>query len=216
MKLGAYVPGARSNPALLDSFAALVGGMPSLVMDYPNGPTQSYSTFYAKGASAIVDRGAIPILSWQMPKVADILAGKWDDYFGQYALDYDQWGGFAYFRPFYEFNGTWSPWYTAVAADHVAAWRQVRRHFLFMGTSAKFVWCPNRTGRDLTAWYPGADWVDEVGADCYNFGAIYGGWTQPSACYGPTLGAETMSCECYATITSELERVVYRAMLQRA
>lgn len=27
---------------------------------------------------------------------------------------------------------------------------------------------------------------------------------------------EAMSCECYATITSELERVVYRAMLQRA
>jgi CRP-like cAMP-binding protein len=27
---------------------------------------------------------------------------------------------------------------------------------------------------------------------------------------------ETMSCECYATITSELERVVHRALLQRA
>jgi hypothetical protein len=27
---------------------------------------------------------------------------------------------------------------------------------------------------------------------------------------------EMMSCECYATITSELERVMYRALLQRA
>ena len=27
---------------------------------------------------------------------------------------------------------------------------------------------------------------------------------------------EMLSCECYATITSELERVVYRALLQSA
>jgi hypothetical protein len=89
----------------------------------------------------------------------------------------------------HEMNGDWYPWAVGVngntSDDYVAAWRHVHDLFRSVGVSnVRFLWSPNVpvSGQtsDLAAAYPGANMVDILGLDGYNWGAGDGHeWTEP-------------------------------------
>ena len=91
-----------------------------------------------------------------------------------------------------EMNGHWPwPWLRKDEAGETieqhapvynAAWKRVVDRFRAQGaTNAEFVWSPNiisGSADDFTPWYPGHDYVDWVGLDAYNWGAVHGRWVE--------------------------------------
>lgn len=85
-----------------------------------------------------------------------------------------------YFRPGYEMNETFMPWYVGDDAQTQADWVAAFRHIATVlraipGVSVKIIWNPNvrnyngRSGQlDVTTLYPGDSYVDVVGADLYS------------------------------------------------
>jgi beta-mannanase len=78
-------------------------------------------------------------------------------------------------------NGTWYPWGGTVngntAADYVAAWRHLHDVFREEGAAnVTWIWTPNgETIPDTAAnlpqrYWPGAQYVDWIGIDSYNWG----------------------------------------------
>jgi len=56
--------------------------------------------------------------------------------------------------------------------------------------NVKWVWAPNVPISDvpLSRWYPGADYVDVLGIDGYNWGSVPGHrWTSPNELFGSSL-----------------------------
>jgi Glycosyl hydrolase family 26 len=116
----------------------------------------------------------------------DIAAGKADDYIRAYARGIRADGGPFLIRLFGgEFNGSWwysqSPYanHSLTPADFANAWRRVVDIFRQEGAAnASFAWVPNaipaanRPGwidPNLSAYYPGDEYVDWAGADVYDF-----------------------------------------------
>ncbi|MCI1219144.1 MAG: hypothetical protein LKF99_01185 [Bifidobacterium sp.] len=97
----------------------------------------------------------------------------------------------------HEMNGDWYPWAVGVngnvSGDYVAAWRHVHGLFRSLGASnVKFLWSPNvplaSQTSDLAAAYPGADTVDMLGLDGYNWGDGDGhAWIEPDALFNAGL-----------------------------
>jgi hypothetical protein len=84
-----------------------------------------------------------------------------------------------------EMNGSWEPWSTGAngnqAGEYVQAWRHVVDVFRARGaTNAVWVWNPDRQyngATPMSSLWPGADYVDWVGLDLYNFATpAKGGW----------------------------------------
>src|SRR3954469_23088830 len=61
--LGVFIPGMPSNPSVLDQYAQLVGGKPAIAMWYQ--PWSEGGTFSAATASAVAQRGATPLVTWE-------------------------------------------------------------------------------------------------------------------------------------------------------
>jgi hypothetical protein len=186
--LGAYIPGAPSDPSRIDAYAALVGTMPQIVMWYQEWSGQ-WNAFYAKGADAVRARGAMPLISWEpwaetiedsQWSLNSIIDGSHDAYIHQWTHDVATWGYPIYVRPMHEMNGPWSAWGYGVngntAAQHVAAWRHIVDIANAEGaTNIRWVWSPNVDDGDprLVPYaniYPGDAYVDWVGLDGYNWG----------------------------------------------
>ena len=116
----------------------------------------------------------------------DIAAGKTDDYIRDYARGIRADGGPFLIRLFGgEFNGSW--WYSQspnanhslTPADFANAWRRVVDIFRQEGAAnASFAWVPNAIPAanqpgwidpNLSAYYPGDEYVDWAGADIYDY-----------------------------------------------
>ncbi|PRY17924.1 glycosyl hydrolase [Kineococcus rhizosphaerae] len=93
-----------------------------------------------------------------------------------------KWGdrkGHVYVRPFHEMNGNWYNWSVrnpSDAANFVKYWRTVvhPKWTSVMGDDDRFhlVWSPNRdtsTSVDVRTMFPGAQYVDAIGVDYYDF-----------------------------------------------
>jgi beta-mannanase len=97
-----------------------------------------------------------------------------------------------------EMNGDWLPWSTGVngnrPGDYVAAWRHVRARFRRAGAdNAVWVWNPIAAydgSAPLRAVFPGADEVDWVAVDGYNWGNTRAwGWQSYADVFGSTIAA---------------------------
>jgi Glycosyl hydrolase family 26 len=197
--LGAYIPGAPSDPSKIDAYASLTGTMPHIVMWYQEWAGQ-WNTFYAKGADAIRARGAMPLISWEpwagtttdpLWSLNTIIDGSHDSYIHQWTHDVAAWGHPIYVRPMYEMNGPSSAWGYGVngntAADFVTAWRHMVDIARVEGaTNIRWVWCPNEDDGDprytsYASLYPGDAYVDWVGIDGYNWGTTqtWSSWQSP-------------------------------------
>ncbi|HET9198223.1 MAG TPA: LamG-like jellyroll fold domain-containing protein [Solirubrobacterales bacterium] len=132
---------------------------------------------FGAGVSDLVrSRGAIPMKTIGGPAnvLKDTLAGVYDDGFRAWAKAAAAFGDAVLLRPWWEFNlseGTWAWSGTARAADHKAAWRRLHDIVKPIAPNVLFVWCPNVVVAgtpDLTAWWPGEEYVDWTAMDGYS------------------------------------------------
>jgi hypothetical protein len=194
--LGANTTAFTEDPgAALDAFASRAKAMPRIVMyfqDWNEGwKTALLDPRYTK---PILARHAAPMITW-MPMLgggdplnqpdfapARIAAGAFDGYIERAAKEAVKFKRPFFIRLAHEMNGTWSPWGAVngnTPADYVAMWRHVVSIFRQEGAdNVRWVWSPNVYGVNsvapFQAYYPGNRWVDFVGLDGYNFGAVPG------------------------------------------
>jgi hypothetical protein len=158
---------------------------------------------------AAIEQGAMPILTWEpwhapSPEEAAssageqppfsllaIAAGDHDEHIRTWAQDLSQWGRDIVLRFAHEMNGDWYPWGAGVQGNtpdqYVQAWRHVRNVFDTTGAhNVRWCWAPNvpdglltETATMLMDFFPGADAVDLLGLDGYNWGpARSTGWIE--------------------------------------
>jgi Glycosyl hydrolase family 26 len=121
--------------------------------------------------------GRTPLLSWSAAPTTNasaIASGSQDATITAAAAALKAAGKTIYLRPFYEFDQPQGhPRYIGTPAQVIAAWQHTYNVFQSVGaTNVKFVWCPMsfdfKKGVAQQFW-PGAQYVDYVGADGYNF-----------------------------------------------
>lgn len=186
--LGAYIPGAPSDPSKIDTYAALTGSAPRIVMWYQLW-AQEFGSFDTKGVNEVRTRGAMPMISWDpwAGKIDDrdwslatINGGRYDEYLRKWTRDVAEWGHPLYVRPMYEMNGWWNSWSPGLNGnttdEFVRAWRRIVDIGREEGaTNIRWVWSPNIDNGNprLSSYasvYPGDDYVDWAGLDGFNWG----------------------------------------------
>ncbi len=134
--------------------------------------------------------GATPIVSlelwqWHAPRgdyLKRINAGAFDAYFRGWARDARRDGRRVLLRFGFEFNGDWFTW-GGDPQGFIRAWRRARRIFREVGAdNVEWVWSPNvvsvpdTPANAMHRYWPGAEWVDWIGLDGYNFGPNHDRW----------------------------------------
>jgi hypothetical protein len=187
--------GVYVDPWHLDEWAAHVGVRPQLVAKFEAfSRKRTLDDFIAES----VRRGVREILvTWEpwapvptslgvlkqsLPQPGfrnvDVARGAQDPYIRRFARSLASFHGIVHLRYAHEMNGTWYPW-SRDAAAYKRAWRHVVRVVRSAGAmNVRFAWSVNLTLyepfdvwlRHLNAYWPGARYVDEVGATMINFG----------------------------------------------
>lgn len=130
--------------------------------------------------------------------VYDILDGKYDDYFADYAGHLKDFGHPVLFRLNNEMNGDWC-WYSAIYTGkdtelYQAMWRYIHDIFQKNGVdNVVWVWNPHDLSRPAFKWnhylmyYPGDQYVDIIGLTGYNTGNYFPGeeWREFAEIYPP-------------------------------
>lgn len=130
--------------------------------------------------------------------VYDILEGRYDAYFNEYAQKMKEFGHPVLFRLNNEMNGDWcwySAYYTSKDAElYKAVWRYLYAIFAQNGVdNVIWVWNPHDVSRPDFKWnhfmmyYPGDEYVDVIGMTGYNTGTYFKGetWREFSEIYLP-------------------------------
>ncbi|MGS0687377.1 glycoside hydrolase family 26 protein [Nakamurella sp. GG22] len=158
---------------------------------------------------AIARYGALPEITWEpwnptsgaeQPDytLAAIANGEFDGYISTWARSAKAYGEPLFLRFAHEMNGDWYPWSVSrnggSPAQYVRAYRHVQEVFAANGAAnVRWVWSPNVILRgDVRAMvdsFPGADAVDVIGVDGYNFGPAVAGsaWRSPIQLFRATL-----------------------------
>jgi len=113
-------------------------------------------------------------------------------------------GNQIFIRFAHEMNGNWYPWSVAypgssnTAQDFIDMWTHVYDlvNSRWTGNNRQnvyWLWCPNNSdngGTPAEDYYPGDSYVDWVGLDGYNWGAIYSysSWSEPPQVFGGMIG----------------------------
>jgi hypothetical protein len=190
IQLGAYVRGAPGSGQTMDEYANLVGQRPGIVMwyrgfDQPLMYSSEIANLSARASTPMVSLEPVDQNGTDIP-LSQIAAGNFDSYIHKAASVAKAWGGRIMIRFAYEMNlspGAGIPWGGGpgavggnTAADYIAAWRHVVGIYRTDGaTNAEFVWAPNVDdgGIPFTQYFPGDEWVDDVGLDGYNWGSAF-------------------------------------------
>lgn len=215
---GAVVSTARSPEPLalgavtdtmqeFDAFRDVVGAPVGVYQWYQS--WEGSPAFDRPRADAAVQRGAVPLLTWEpwqpgagtaQPRYAleRIAAGDHDAYVAAFAQQVRDWGGPLALRVAHELNAPHYPWSAGVngnTPEHArAAWRHLREVFARHGADVVWVWSVNVSGPGTVpydALYPGDEQVDWVGLDGYNGGTAlpWGGWRSPEQLFAADLAA---------------------------
>ena len=212
IQLGVYNREAPGSTQKLDEYTNLVGQAPSIVMwyrglDQPLMYSSEMSNLAARGATPMVSLEPVDINGTDIP-LSQIAAGNYDSYLHKAAAVAKGWGSRLIVRFAYEMNlspGAGIPWGGGrgafagnSAADYVAAWRHVVSIFRADGASnTEFVWAPNVDdgGIPFTQYFPGDEWVDDIGLDGYNWGSAFASTGHSWLSLGDTFASS------YATLT---------------
>jgi hypothetical protein len=184
LELGVYSgasgqPTALQDPTVLDSYIAMVGRKPHIVMDYKNLTDPLLTPIEISNVQA---HGVRPMVTWQLYQsgwggptlsLQDVAAGLYDGYVRAAAelargLPFD-----VMIRFGHEMNGDWYEW-SGNPTAYVNAWRHVVSVFRAeSATNVRWVWSPNVDygSYPFAAYFPGDTWIDYVGLDGYNWGA---------------------------------------------
>jgi hypothetical protein len=130
--------------------------------------------------------GYLPLVTWepwlgaferyrgQNPRssLRKIASGEFDDYLRRFARDAVRYGHPFLLRPGHEATNAaygWAPEYGNDARDYRDFWAHVQRVLREEGAkNALLVWTPH--GLEEQAWFPGAEVVDWIGFDVFNYG----------------------------------------------
>jgi beta-mannanase len=177
------MPASAPASVQLGAFANEPGGITALQSDLSGHLTidhhyapWSYKA-WAKVTTADTAAGRIPLFSWSAAPTttaAAIASGAQDTTIVAAARALAATGQTIYLRPFYEFDQPQGhPRYIGTPADVITAWQRLVTLFRDNGaTNVKFVWCPmsfDFAKGVAQKFWPGASYVDYVGADGYNF-----------------------------------------------
>jgi hypothetical protein len=215
LKWGVYLPASESFSESYGQVSDIAGAHPDYVLKFA-ALAEAVPAVQLREISGL---GATPILSlepWDPPAgsggddataaavaqpdfaLSRIAAGGHDVGLIRWATGLRDLGFAVVLRFAHEMNGDWYPWAVGVngntSGDYVAAWRHVHKLFRSVGASnVQFLWSPNvpvaNQTSDLAAAYPGADAVDILGLDGYNWGEGDGHtWVEPAALFDAGLG----------------------------
>ncbi len=184
--IGAFINGF-SNQTLYES---AIGRKLSSVMWYVDFTTD----FPLSDCQNMKTKECIPDITWQpwsgtVPdstySLQNIIDGTFDTYLTKWANDAKSFGYPIFLRFAHEMNGNWYPWsgylngQASGPSRFISAWRHVYNIFKTAGaTNVTFVWNVNVTSvpgdswNDIENYYPGDDYVDWIGIDGYNWGAV--------------------------------------------
>ncbi len=191
----------------LDSYRSVTQKTPAIIMWFQAWERYRGNTFRVEECNAVIDRGAIPLISWEPwdpldrskdanYQLAKITAGVHDDYIREWAQDVQLVDGPVMLRPMHEMNGAWYPWNGTVNGntpeDYIAAWQHIHNIFAAEGvTNVTWVWSinclsqPNTPYNSFGAYYPGDAYVDWTSISGYNWGTStpQSGWEAYSSIY---------------------------------
>jgi hypothetical protein len=210
---GVFLPhGPQDGPA----FSTMIGAAPQWMLLFRD---WTHETPPLGDLEAVRAQGATPVLTWEpwyapgadtAPASASrqpafaltrLLAGDHDHRISTWAGALASWGHEVVLRFAHEMNGAWYPWGAGVqgntADQYVRAWRHVHDRFAAAGAAnVRWCWAPNvpapgagTEGAQLADCFPGADVVDVLGIDGYNWGLPNPplSWTPPAELFGPGL-----------------------------
>jgi len=161
-----------------------VAAIPGLKTAYADGRYTELTlhTIHADAVNALYAGG----VRGNQDIVYNILDGKYDGYFREYAQALKDFGHPVLFRLNNEMNGDWC-WYSAMYAGkdtdiYKALWRHIHRLFDEVGVdNVLWVWNPHDVSLPDFKWnhplmyYPGDDVVDIIGITGYNTGTYFPG-----------------------------------------
>ncbi len=187
--------GIVTDPWQADEWAAAVGARPTLVMEFEHWHRDRTLDSHFAAAQAHGMRSFM--VSWEPWTPVDpalgrnaqyaeqarysnaaIVAGGHDDYVRRFARSVARSKLTVYVRFAHEMNGEWYPW-SRDAANFVRAWRHVVDIFRAEGaTNARWIFSVNPSLYQTDSvwldrvqrYWPGAEYVDYVGASVINFG----------------------------------------------
>ncbi|MHA7279686.1 glycoside hydrolase family 26 protein [Arthrobacter sp. MDT2-2] len=225
IRFGVGTNGGAAAGGELDEVAALAGEAPSIVLSYKDfnqaAPLAELDAVRARGAETLLTwepwtwGGGTEQPAYSLDRIA---AGDFDAYLREWGTALGQWGQPVHLRFAHEMNGNWYPWAEGVngngAGDYIAAYRHVHDVVASTGaTNISWVWNPNVPywgSTPVNQLYPGADYVDVVALDGYNWGTSqpWSTWQEPEVLFGegiaqlrqlapgtPIMIAETASSE---------------------
>lgn len=153
----------------------------------------------------ILAAGATPVITiepWDPTAGVDqpefalrrIADGAFDADLRRWAEDLSRWGHPAIIRFAHEMNGDWYPWGISVngnsAEDYRNAWRHMH-DILSTADGLTFLWAPMTEVAGIGAFtdaFPGAEFVDHLGVDGYNWGddGVHA-WASPEYIFADSL-----------------------------
>ena len=157
---------------------------------------QDWVSFEAAPLEATVEDGAVPLVTMGLSAgttLQEVAEGKQDSQIRAWARAAKAFGYPFLFRPWWEMNGTWYSW--GRSPYFVAAWQHFHDLVEEQGaTNVTWDWVVDAVwsdpASDPTAYYPGAEYVDWVGMDAYNWGLNElqsDKWRDPEEVIEPTL-----------------------------
>jgi hypothetical protein len=188
--------GVYVDPYHVQDWSRSVGEAPQLVAKFEAFSKQRTIDTFLNGASQHGIRqvmvtwepwapvpAALGVKAQRTPQLAyrsiDIAWGAQDPYIRRFARSLARFKGLVYLRYAHEMNGFWYPW-SADARAYVTAWRRIVRIFRRAGArNVRFVWSVNPSLyvssrkqwlAGLQRYWPGANYVDLVGATMIDFG----------------------------------------------
>ena len=159
------------------------------------------ATFYAWSDSfpTSLDKSKTQIIFWESAGISlsSIASGAQDSYIKQFVLSAKTYGGQVVLIPFEEMNGNWDEWDGAYGgntpAQVVAAFKHIHDAMASVGASnVKLGWdinnnsVPDTSANAISAYWPGANYVDYICVDGFNFGNP---WQSYSDIFSPALSA---------------------------
>ncbi|WP_339567196.1 glycoside hydrolase family 26 protein [Pseudokineococcus sp. 1T1Z-3] len=178
--LGAFVhqPGlVEGDPAGVAALEALLGRRLDVVHDF-----LPWGVPLARVADRAPERPLLVSWAPSAQAVRDLAAGRPDAYVDGVVADLAAREAATFLRFGYEMNGSWNAYSAAAdggpsAAQFRQAWRELARRLDAAGADVPLVWCPNERdwpavdGNRLEDYWPGADVVDVLGVDAYDWGS---------------------------------------------
>jgi hypothetical protein len=120
--------------------------------------------------------GRTTLISWSHAPVSPVVSGSQDAYISSVADGLKTLTHPVMLEYFWEMDLHRYDSATVSPANFIAAWRHIHDIFVARGaTNVEFVWCPSAYGfvtGTAQKYYPGADYVDWICADGYNWGSV--------------------------------------------